>query len=88
MSEEVNEMSITLDSIKKELETHVGSKITVIAHTGRKQQTKRQGTLTETYPSIFVVDLDPKKNLIDRVSYSYSDILTQTVEISFNNEKK
>ena len=31
----------------------------LVAQTGRKRQTERKGILTETYPSVFVVDLDP-----------------------------
>ncbi|MFU1875240.1 Veg family protein, partial [Enterococcus faecium] len=50
---------------------------------GRKRQTERKGILTETYPSVFVVDLDPDENSFERVSYSYSDVLTRTVEIEF-----
>ena len=37
----------------------------------------------QLYPSVFVVDLDPNENSFERVSYSYSDILTRTVEIEF-----
>ena len=47
---------------------------------------ERRGVLTETYPSVFVVDLDPEENSFERVSYSYSDVLTRTVEIEFLTE--
>ncbi len=61
----------------------IGSEIMLVAQTGRKRQTERKGILTETYPSVFVVDLDPDENSFERVSYSYSDVLTRTVEIEF-----
>lgn len=83
---EVNAMPTTLASIKKDLESRIGSKITLVAQTGRKRQTERKGILTETYPSVFVVDLDPDENSFERVSYSYSDVLTRTVEIEFISE--
>ena len=69
-------MPTTLSSIKKDLEGRIGSEIMLVAQTGRKRQTERKGILTETYPSVFVVDFE-------RVSYSYSDVLTRTVEIEF-----
>ncbi len=79
-------MPMTLSTIKKELEGRLGSKIKLVAQTGRKRQTERHGILTETYPSVFVVDLDPEENSFERVSYSYSDVLTHTVEIKFQDE--
>lgn len=83
---EVNAMPVTLASIKEDLENRIGSEIMLVAQTGRKRQTERRGVLTETYPAVFVVDLDPEENSFERVSYSYSDILTKTVEIEFLSE--
>ena len=79
-------MPATLATIKQDLEDRIGSKIMLDAQTGRKRQTERRGILTETYPSVFVVDLDPEENSFERVSYSYSDVLTKTVEIEFVTE--
>ncbi|HRL51175.1 Veg family protein [Enterococcus aquimarinus] len=79
-------MPATLATIKQDLEDRIGSKIMLVAQTGRKRQTERRGILTETYPSVFVVDLDPEENSFERVSYSYSDVLTKTVEIEFVTE--
>lgn len=76
-------MPTTLATIKKDLEGQIGQEILLIAQTGRKRQTERKGILAEIYPSVFVVDLDPDENSFERVSYSYSDILTKTVEIEF-----
>ena len=79
-------MPATLATIKQDLEDRIGSKIMLVAQTGRKRQTERRGILTETYPSVFVVDLDPEENSFERVSYSYSDVWTKTVEIEFVTE--
>lgn len=79
-------MPATLATIKQDLEDRIGSKIMLVAQTGRKRQTERRGILTETYPSVFVVDLDPEENSFEPVSYSYSDVLTKTVEIEFVTE--
>src|SRR5699024_12375906 len=84
---EVNAMPITLASIKKDLEGRIGSEIMLVAQTGRKRQTERRGILTETYPSVFVVGLDPNENSFERVSYSYSDVLTKTGELELFGEE-
>ncbi|MDF0480575.1 Veg family protein [Vagococcus sp. PNs007] len=76
-------MPTTLSTIKKKMESHIGSRITLVAQTGRKRQTKHSGILTETYPAVFIVDLDEDGDSRERVSYSYTDILTQTVEVDF-----
>lgn len=79
-------MTTTLATIKKDMECKIGCELMLVAQTGRKRQTERKGILAETYPSVFVVDLDPEENSFERVSYSYSDILTKTVEIEFLSE--
>lgn len=80
-------MPATLATIKKDLECKIGSKIRLIAETGRKRRVERVGVLTETYPAVFVVDLDQEENSFERVSYSYTDVLTHTVEIQFYEEE-
>lgn len=79
-------MPTSLATIKKDLENRVGSELLLVAQTGRKRQTERRGTLAETYPSVFVVDLDQDENSFERVSYSYTDVLTQSIELKFNEE--
>jgi len=38
--------------------------------------------LEETYPHVFVVRVETKTSPSQRVSYSYADIITKTVELS------
>lgn len=76
-------MPESLSKIKQKMEARVGSRIMLTAQTGRKRQTEHCGVLTETYPAVFIVDLDADENSCDRVSYSYTDILTETVEVEF-----
>ncbi|EUJ36056.1 Protein Veg [Brochothrix campestris FSL F6-1037] len=52
-----------------------------------KKIVERSGILSETYPSVFVVELDQDENNFERVSYSYADVLTDAVEIVFDVEK-
>lgn len=80
-------MPITLASIKESLDCQLGKKIMLTAQAGRKRKTERKGTLTETYHSVFIVELDQDENAFERVSYSYTDVLTQSVEIQFLDEE-
>lgn len=76
-------MPSTLASIKQSLDTHLGQKMTIIAQAGRKKVIERTGVLRETYPAVFVVDYDKTENAVETVSYSYTDVLTQNIEVSF-----
>jgi uncharacterized protein Veg len=69
-----------ISDIKKDLEFFVGSKIRLKANRGRNRIIERVGVLESTYPNIFVVKLDERK-AERRVSYSYADVLTETVEL-------
>lgn len=69
--------------IKRSLEAHVGHKITLRANGGRRKTVERNlYVLEETYPSVFIVKLDQEQQTFKRVSYSYADILTESVEIT------
>lgn len=68
--------------IRRCLETHVGEKIIIRANGGRRKTVERSGILEETYPSVFIVKLDEEKHAFERVSYSYADILTETVQLT------
>ena len=78
-------MPKTLQEIRQKLESHVGERLTLKANGGRKKVVTRFGTLIETYPAVFVVKLDEDLHNVERVSYSYADVLTDTVKIEFGN---
>jgi uncharacterized protein Veg len=73
--------------IKRSLEPHVGSKIMLRANGGRRKTIERTGVLEEIYPSVFIVKLDQEQHAFKRVSYSYADILTESVEVMLCNEE-
>lgn len=75
-----------LADIKRDLETHVGAKIKLKANKGRKKVLEREGVLECTYPNIFVVKLHEGDLGERRVSYSYTDLLTETVELVICND--
>ncbi|MCI2256848.1 Veg family protein [Domibacillus sp. 8LH] len=78
-------MPKTLADIKKTLDCHLGKRLLLKANGGRRKTVERSGILTETYPAVFVVELDQDENSFERVSYSYADILTETVELTFED---
>lgn len=71
-----------LAEIKSSLDSHIGEKIKLIANGGRRKTVERTGVLERTYPSVFIVKLDKDQHAFERVSYSYADILTETVELT------
>ncbi len=73
--------------IRKRLEPHVGEKIRLKANRGRRRTFEKEGVLERTYPSIFVVRID-EPNYFQRMSFTYADVLTETVELTFREEKK
>ncbi|WP_180369464.1 Veg family protein, partial [Oenococcus oeni] len=40
-----------------------------------------------TYPSLFVVELDKAEGTFERVSYSYTDILTKNIDVNFGQQQ-
>ncbi|MFB4165061.1 Veg family protein [Alteribacillus sp. JSM 102045] len=80
-------MGKTLIEIKEALDANVGKKVTVIANGGRKKTIERSGLLEETYPSVFIVKLDKDKHSVERISYSYTDVLTKTVQLTMSEEE-
>ena len=71
----------TIASIKRNIENHIGEKVTLKANGGRKKILVNNGVIESAHTSIFVVRLD---NDVPRmVTYSYSDVLTKTVQLYF-----
>jgi uncharacterized protein Veg len=79
-------MSKRLDEIKSELDHHLGQRLMLKANSGRRKTVEQSGVLAETYRSVFVVQLDQQEDALQRVSYSYADVLTEAVEITIFDE--
>lgn len=77
----MNQMQI----IKKELENHIGKKVIVRANKGRKKIVTRKGILKATYPSLFVLEVFNGEEVVT-ASYTYSDVLTSTVQVTVLDE--
>ncbi|MBC8588565.1 Veg family protein [Paratissierella segnis] len=68
--------------IRKDLEGCIGKKVILKANKGRKKTSVREGILESAYPNLFVVRISNQYDSIRRVSYTYSDVLTSTVEVT------
>lgn len=69
-------------SIKADLGEKIGQKIIVKGSLGRSKSFEKEATIEKTYPNIFVVKYDDN----DRsVTYSYTDVLTRTIEMQVFN---
>ena len=71
-------------NLKEDIAQCVGKKIMVKGSLGRSKTYEEEAIIEKTYPSLFTVKYDGKmKNLPS--SYSYTDVLTRTVEVSIYN---
>ncbi len=72
----------SINEVKKNIEGCVGQKVLLRGSLGRNKSFEKEGTLVNTYPNIFVVRMDDSKR---NVTYSYTDVLTKTVELNIEN---
>lgn len=70
-----------VDLIHAELANMAGQRIRVRANMGRSRIVERSGTLLQTYPALFVVEVEERRGRKARQSYQYVDVLTGTVEL-------
>lgn len=75
-----------LDLIREDLDTFIGQPVTVRANRGRKRVVEIDGVLERTYPKIFVI-ASSDRNLTKRLSYTYSDVLTRSIEVRVNGDR-
>ncbi len=68
--------------IRTDLEGMMGTRMRLRANMGRSKIVEREGVLEQIHPSLFVVKVEEKRERTARVSYSYVDVLTGTVELT------
>ena len=72
----------SLKKIKNEVEEYLGEKVCIKSNIGRNKCEYREGVLTNTYSSVFSI-VDP--NTSNNLTYSYTDLLTNNLEITLEN---
>jgi uncharacterized protein Veg len=70
-----------LDKIREDLDSFVGKPVKLRANQGRRKILEAEGVLEQTYPRVFVVRIDDDPRSVKRMSYTYADVLTSTVEV-------
>ena len=71
---------MTIDKIKENISDNLGNDILVRHNEGRNKIYEYSGKLVEVYNNIFII-LDNRSS--NKISFSYYDVLTNTVKISF-----
>lgn len=72
----------TLTEIRRSVESCIGSKVLLRTNKGKRKVNVKEGIIEDAFPSVFIVKVNAGMDTERRVSYSYSDILTDTVEIT------
>ena len=67
-----------ITNLKSDILEKVGQKIIVKGSLGRCRTFAKEATLEKAYPNIFVVRYEENNR---NVTYSYTDVLTRTVEV-------
>ena len=65
-------------SLKEDIGEMIGQKILVKGSLGRSKTFEKEATIEKAYPNIFVVKYEENER---SVTYSYTDVLTRTVEV-------
>ncbi|MFA5577432.1 MAG: Veg family protein [Tissierellaceae bacterium] len=75
-----------LTRIRKDIEKYIGKNVILRANKGRKKTIVREGILEAAYPNIFIVSIINEYDSSRKVSYTYTDVLTGTVEVTVSSQ--
>ena len=67
-----------ITNLKTDINEMIGQKIIVKGSLGRCKTFEKEATIEKAYPNIFVIKYEEENR---NVTYSYTDILTRTVEV-------
>jgi len=73
--------TLSIDTIREKINELIGKSIYMEVCRGRKQIKKYNGVVENTFPSVFVVRLTDGGQVVNSLSYSYSDVLCGEVVI-------
>lgn len=73
----------SLLQVRKDVENNMGQEIMIKANLGRNKSVCKRGTIEKTFSNLFLIrEEDTNSN----ISYSYADILTNNLEITYLND--
>ena len=70
--------SADIVNLKTDILDKIGQKIIIRGSLGRNKSFEKEATIEKAYPNLFVVRYDENDR---NVTYSYTDVLTRTVEV-------
>ncbi len=74
-----------ITNLKTNINEKIGQKIIVKGSLGRSKSFAKEATIEKTYPNLFVIKFEEENR---NVSYSYTDILTKTIEVDVFDGKE
>lgn len=72
----------TVGHVRQAVAKHIGRKVEIRSNLGRHKYDVTKGTIKETYPGIFLVQLDGTEEGGRTVSYSYADVIARDVQLT------
>ena len=68
--------------VRSSVDQNIGNKVKIRANRGRHKNDVTEGIIRETYPSIFLVEVENKlDDTTQKISFSYTDVLTKDVQM-------
>jgi uncharacterized protein Veg len=74
----------TLDDIKRNVQDCLGKRVVLRTNKGKRKAKVREGIIEDVFPSVFIVRIDAGRDSERTISFSYSDILTESVEVTIS----
>ena len=68
--------------VRSDIQRIVGSKVRLETNKGRHKSVVDRGVIANVYPSIFTVQLSDGPDPSRKLSFSYTDVLTNAVQIT------
>jgi len=73
--------------VKNDIQRNIGSVVQLETNKGRHKSVINKGVISNVYPSIFTIQLIEASGVSRNMSFSYTDVLTNTVEITLCEEQ-
>ena len=68
--------------VRSDIQRNIGSKVRLETNKGRHKSVISKGIISNVYPSIFTIQLSDGPDPSRKLSFSYTDVLTNAVEIT------
>lgn len=71
-----------IKKVKFSVDKNIGNRVRIRANRGRHKIDETEGIIRETYPSIFLVEVENELDATkQKISFSYTDVLTKDVQM-------